>query len=57
LRKEDRHQAEQTIAFAQGIEMPPDILAQVQQLKPAGFTLQMLPPLKADSGYHKMSPT
>ncbi|HJY80146.1 MAG TPA: 2-hydroxyacid dehydrogenase [Candidatus Binatia bacterium] len=36
--------AEQTIVFAQGIEMPPDILAQVQQLKPAGFTLQMLPP-------------
>ncbi len=36
--------AEQTIVFAQGIEMPPDILAQVQQMKPAGFTLQMLPP-------------
>jgi phosphoglycerate dehydrogenase-like enzyme len=36
--------AEQTIVFAQGIEMPPDILAQVQQMKPAGFTLRMLPP-------------
>ena len=36
--------AEQTIIFAQGIEMPPDILAQVQHMKPAGFTLQMLPP-------------
>ncbi|MBI3246738.1 MAG: lactate dehydrogenase [Deltaproteobacteria bacterium] len=36
--------AEQTIVFAQGIEMPPDILALVQQMKPAGFTLQMLPP-------------
>jgi phosphoglycerate dehydrogenase-like enzyme len=35
---------EQTIVFAQGIEMPPDILAQVQQLKPPGFTLHMLPP-------------
>ena len=35
---------EETIVFAQGIEMPPDILAQVQQMKPAGFTLQMLPP-------------
>jgi len=36
--------SEQTIVFAQGIEMPPDILAQVQQMKPAGFTLHMLPP-------------
>ena len=36
--------ADQTIVFAQGIEMPPDILAQVQHMKPAGFTLQMLPP-------------
>lgn len=36
--------SEQTIVFAQGIEMPPDILALVQQMKPAGFTLQMLPP-------------
>ena len=34
---------EPTIIFAQGIEMPPDILAQVQHMKPAGFTLQMLP--------------
>ena len=36
--------AEQTIVFAQGIEMPPAILAQVQQMKPTGFALQMLPP-------------
>lgn len=36
--------AEQIIVFAQGIEMPPDILALVQQMKPPGFTLQMLPP-------------
>jgi phosphoglycerate dehydrogenase-like enzyme len=36
--------AEQTIVFAQGIEMPPDILAQARQLKPAGFTLHLLPP-------------
>jgi len=35
---------EQTIIFAQGIEMPPDILALVQQMKPAGFTLYMLLP-------------
>lgn len=35
--------AQQTIVFAQGIEMPPDILTQAQQMKPAGFTLQMLP--------------
>jgi len=36
--------AEQTIVFAQGIEMPPDIPDQARQLKPADFTLQMLPP-------------
>lgn len=36
--------AQRTIVFAQGIEMPPDILALVQHMKPAGFTLQMLPP-------------
>ena len=36
--------AEQTIVFAQGIEMPPDILAQVQQMKPVDFRLQQLPP-------------
>lgn len=36
--------AEETIVFAQGIEMPSDILAQVQQMKPASFTLHMLPP-------------
>lgn len=36
--------AEPTIVFAQGIEMPPDILAQARQMKPAGFTLHHLPP-------------
>ncbi len=36
--------AEQTIVFAQGIEMPPDILVLVRDMKPAGFTLQMVPP-------------
>ena len=36
--------AEEMIVFAQGIEMPPDILALVQQMKPVGFTLRMLPP-------------
>jgi phosphoglycerate dehydrogenase-like enzyme len=36
--------AEQTIVFAQGIEMPPDILAQVQHMKPASLALHMLPP-------------
>ncbi|MGE0684972.1 MAG: hypothetical protein AB7P69_29180, partial [Candidatus Binatia bacterium] len=35
---------EQTIVFAQGIELPPDILDLVRQMKPAGFTLHMLPP-------------
>src|SRR5262245_16136194 len=35
--------AEERIVFAQGIEMPPGILEQVRQMKPAGFTLQMLP--------------
>lgn len=36
--------AEETIVFAQGIELPPDILEQGRQLKPQGFTLRMLPP-------------
>jgi phosphoglycerate dehydrogenase-like enzyme len=36
--------AEETIVFAQGIEMPPDILALVEQMKPAGFNLHKLPP-------------
>ncbi len=36
--------AQETIAFAQGIEMPPDILEQAKQMKPAGFNLNMLPP-------------
>jgi phosphoglycerate dehydrogenase-like enzyme len=34
--------AEETIVFTPGREMPPDILEQGQQMKPAGFTLQML---------------
>jgi phosphoglycerate dehydrogenase-like enzyme len=36
--------AQGTIVFAQGIEMPPDILEQAQRMKPAGFTLHWLPP-------------
>ncbi|MCS6926024.1 MAG: 2-hydroxyacid dehydrogenase [Candidatus Binatia bacterium] len=36
--------AEEAIVFAQGIEMLPDTLAQLQDMKPAGFTLRMLPP-------------
>jgi phosphoglycerate dehydrogenase-like enzyme len=36
--------AKQTIVFAQGIEMPPDILALAQTMKPEEFTLRMLPP-------------
>jgi len=36
--------AEQTIAFTQGIEMPPDILALIPQMKPEGFGLTILPP-------------
>jgi phosphoglycerate dehydrogenase-like enzyme len=35
--------APETIVFTPGREMPPDILEQAQQMKPAGFTLQMLP--------------
>jgi phosphoglycerate dehydrogenase-like enzyme len=34
--------AEETIVFTPGREMPPDILEQGRQMKPAGFTLQML---------------
>jgi phosphoglycerate dehydrogenase-like enzyme len=34
--------AQETIVFTPGREMPPDILEQAQQMKPAGFTLQML---------------
>jgi phosphoglycerate dehydrogenase-like enzyme len=36
--------AQETIAFIQGIEMPPDILEQARQMKPAGFAMEMLPP-------------
>ncbi|MBI3246736.1 MAG: hypothetical protein HYZ50_09535 [Deltaproteobacteria bacterium] len=42
--------AEQTIVFAQGIEMPPDILALAREMKPADFTLQMLPPSTSAGG-------
>jgi phosphoglycerate dehydrogenase-like enzyme len=34
----------ETIVFAQGIDIPPDILEQAQQMKPAGFELRMLSP-------------
>jgi len=36
--------AQETIVFAQGIEMPPDILEQAQRMKPEGFTLVRMPP-------------
>jgi phosphoglycerate dehydrogenase-like enzyme len=36
--------AQETIVFAQGIEMPPHIQALAESLKPAGFTLKALPP-------------
>ncbi|HKV54523.1 MAG TPA: 2-hydroxyacid dehydrogenase [Candidatus Binataceae bacterium] len=36
--------AEETILFVQGIEMPPDILAQARQMKPSGFAMEMVPP-------------
>jgi phosphoglycerate dehydrogenase-like enzyme len=36
--------AQETIVFTQGIEMPPDILEQAQQMKPAGFAMELLPP-------------
>jgi len=36
--------AEETIVFTQGIEMPPDVLELIPQMKPEGFTLKMLPP-------------
>jgi phosphoglycerate dehydrogenase-like enzyme len=36
--------AEETIVFAQGIEMPPGVLEQFQQIKPPAFVLNMLPP-------------
>jgi len=32
------------IIFTQGIEMPPDIIEQAQQMKPEGFSMEMLPP-------------
>ena len=35
---------QETILFVQGIEMPPDILEQVRQMLPAGFSLRTLPP-------------
>ena len=44
LKRERVAMAEETIVFAQGIDMPADILEQAQRMKPAGFRLQMLPP-------------
>jgi phosphoglycerate dehydrogenase-like enzyme len=41
--------AQETIAFIQGIEMPPDILEQARQMKPEGFAMEMLPP-RASAG-------
>jgi phosphoglycerate dehydrogenase-like enzyme len=36
--------AQETIVFTQGIEMPPDIIQQAREMKPTGFSLEMLPP-------------
>lgn len=36
--------AQETIVFSQGIEMPPDIRALAQEMKPAGIDLVHLPP-------------
>ena len=36
--------AQETIVFAQGIEMPPHIQALAESMKPAGFALRALPP-------------
>jgi phosphoglycerate dehydrogenase-like enzyme len=36
--------AQETIVLTQGNEMPPDILAQARQMKPADFSLQIMPP-------------
>jgi phosphoglycerate dehydrogenase-like enzyme len=41
--------AQETIVFTQGIEMPPDIIEQARQMKPAGFAMEMLPP-RANAG-------
>ena len=35
--------AQETIVFTPGGELPPDIMALAEQMKPAGFTLQTLP--------------
>lgn len=35
--------AQETIVFTQGIEMPPDVLAQAHEMAPAGFTMRFLP--------------
>src|SRR5262250_226825 len=35
--------AQETIVFTAGGELPPDILALAEQMKPAGFTFQTLP--------------
>lgn len=36
--------AQETIVFAQGIEMPAEVLRQARSMKPAGFAMTMLPP-------------
>jgi phosphoglycerate dehydrogenase-like enzyme len=36
--------AQETIVFTQGIDMPPDIIEQARQMKPAGFAMELLPP-------------
>ena len=35
--------AQETIVFTAGGELPPDIMAMAEQMKPAGFTLRTLP--------------
>jgi phosphoglycerate dehydrogenase-like enzyme len=41
--------AQETIVFTPGREMPQDILEQGQKMKPAGFTLQMMPATASDA--------
>jgi hypothetical protein len=40
---------QETIVLTTGREMPQDILALGQQMKPAGMTLQMMPPIQRRS--------
>lgn len=35
--------AQETIVFTQGIEMPPEVVAQSREMAPAGFTMRYLP--------------